>query len=214
MNKKLLVAAMLLFGILGSLVAIGYHSSSSEPPTLATSFLYPKQRSLAPFELTDQYGNRFDNARLQGKWSLIFIGYTSCPDVCPTTMAKLASAYKMLDHKVDLQVVFISVDPDRDNQQKLLDYINFFNPEFVAATGPHQQVLPLTRQLGMVYSMVGEGENYQVDHSASMVLISPAGHRYATIKPKAGQIGDIPQISITNLVGDIDKLNHYYQAQG
>ncbi len=210
MNKIGLIALLLLFGLLGSISANKLFSS--QPPTLNTSFLYPQPRTLGDFELKDQYGNRFDNARLQNRWSLIFIGYTSCPDICPTTMAKLASVYHMLQPQMDLQVVFISVDPARDDQQKRLDYINFFNPNFIAATASHQQLLPLTRQLGMVYAMVGEGENYQVDHSASMVLISPDNRRYATIKPKANEMGRIPQIQLQDLVDDINKISHYYQA--
>ncbi|QYK01521.1 SCO family protein [Shewanella psychrotolerans] len=208
MRITLLILGMLLFAGLGSFAAISYHSSE---PELTTSYLYPEQRKLSPFQLTDQHGEVFNNDRLKGKWSLIFIGYTSCPDVCPTTMAKLAAAYQKLASTMDIQVVFVSVDPARDTQAKLLDYINFFNSDFVAVTASHASLLPLTRQLGFVYAMVGDGQNYQVDHSASMVLISPEGRRYATIKPKARELGQLPQITTTNLIADITELNQHYQ---
>lgn len=208
MKIAVIIAGMLLFAGLGSFAAITYQGSE---PELTTSYLYPQQRELAPFELTDQNGEVFNNDRLKGKWSLVFIGYTSCPDVCPTTMAKLTAAYQKLAPTIDMQVVFVSVDPARDTQAKLLDYINFFNSDFVAVTASHASLLPLTRQLGFVYAMVGEGQNYQVDHSASMVLISPEGKRYATIKPQAGSIGQLPQITTTDLIADITELDEHYR---
>ncbi|MCE9679732.1 SCO family protein [Shewanella sp. AS1] len=211
-KKIVMVAIMLLFTVLGGVAATHFSSSSVAQPALSTSFIFPTARPVSAFSLTDQYGQPFDNARLLNKWSLIFVGYTSCPDVCPTTMNKLASVYKALAGKVDLQVVFISVDPGRDNQQKLLDYINFFNPDFVAATAAHSQLLPLTRELGFVYSMVGEGANYQVDHSASLVLISPKGERYAIIKPSADKAGEIPQIKRQNLIVDLEQINQFYRG--
>ncbi len=111
---------------------------------------------------------------------------------------------------MDLQVVFLSVDPARDTQAKLKDYINFFNPNFVAVTAPHSQLLPLTRELGFVYTMVGEGENYQVDHSASMVLISPDGTRVATVKPTSLDPRQLPQIRNKNLIHDVIALATHY----
>ncbi len=219
MNKIGIASVLLLFTVLGTITALNTLSDQTflaarpaKPPILQASYLYPQPRVLESFALKDQYGNRFDNQRLLNKWSLIFIGYTSCPDVCPTTMAKLASAYTLLAPQIDLQVVFISVDPARDSQQKRLDYINFFNRNFIAATASHQQLVPLTRQLGMIYTMVGEGENYQVDHSTSMTLISPDGRRYANIQPTTNEMGSIPQIRLQDLVDDINKISHHYQA--
>lgn len=208
MKQALIIIVMLIIGVLGSFTAITYHK---QEPELTTSYLYPKQRQLSPFQLTDQYGKPFSNDSLKGKWSLLFIGYTSCPDVCPTTMAKLAAAYRELTQTIDIQVVFISADPARDTQDKLLDYVNFFNSDFVAVTAPHSSLLPLSRELGFVYAMVGDGPDYQVDHSASMTLISPEGKRYATIKPKKGPMGQLPQISTNDLIGDIKQIHAHYR---
>ncbi len=203
MKKYLIFAVMIVFTLLGGITAIQY---SQTPLVLQTSYIYPTQRLVSPFELHDQHGQAFTHEQLQGKWSLVFVGYTSCPDVCPTTMAKLAAVYQALPDNRDLQIIFLSVDPQRDTQQKLLDYMNFFNPEFIAVTGEHQQLLPLTRELGFVYAMVGEGDNYQVDHSASMTLISPEGKRFATIKPKALKMAQIPQISTNELINDLQAI--------
>lgn len=225
MGKKLRVAAVALLGLvllgLGGVTASQLqkskqtnaiiHSLQDTELDLATSFVFPIAKPLAPFSLTDQHGNAFTNSQLNDKWSLFFIGYTSCPDVCPTTMGKLTAAYPKLLENTDLQVIFLSVDPQRDSQAKLLSYMDFFNPEFIAITGGHAQLFPLTRDLGFVYAMVGEGEDYQVDHSASMALISPDGNKVAIIKPKSSTPGKLPQILNKNLIADIRTIIANYK---
>ncbi|PKG56322.1 SCO family protein [Shewanella sp. Choline-02u-19] len=207
MKLSWIIAAVILAAA-GVLAAIQF----SQPKTLAlqTSFEFPTPQAIAPFTLTDQHGNRFSNDDLTGHWSLFFIGYTSCPDVCPTTMGKLTAAYPLLSENTDLQVIFLSVDPDRDSTDTLLNYANFFNPEFVAVTGEHKQLYPLTRSLGFVYAMVGDGDNYQVDHSASFALISPQGEKVAIIKPKSDTPGKLPQIKNSALIHDVKALIDKY----
>lgn len=209
MSKRLSTLIFAAFGLvllgLGGMTAVQYRSNTADPD-LSTSFLFPAPRKLAPFTLTDQHGEPFSNLQLANKWSLFFIGYTSCPDVCPTTMGKLTAAYPELLKDIDLQIIFLSVDPQRDTQDKLLSYMDFFNPEFTAVTGEHSQLFPLTRDLGFVYAMVGEGSNYQVDHSASMALISPEGNKIAIIKPKSSTPGTLPQILTKELISDIHKI--------
>ncbi|MDR8525616.1 SCO family protein [Shewanella fidelis] len=197
------------------LVAAGAYASiqlKQQPLALQTSFEYPAPIPLAPFSLIDQQGNRFSNEDLKGKWSLIFIGYTSCPDVCPTTMGKLTSAYTSLNQESDLQVIFMSVDPERDSTAKLDSYMNFFNPEFIALTGEHKQLFPVTRSLGFVYAMVGEGPDYQVDHSASFALVSPQGEKIAIIKPKSHKTGQLPQIKNSELIHDVNAIIGKYSG--
>ncbi|SQH74734.1 SCO1/SenC family protein [Shewanella benthica] len=226
MEKKLLLIAVALSGLvllgLGGVTAVQLQKSqqtntiiTSTQDTeleLVSSFVFPIAKPLAPFSLTDQYGNAFTNSQLNDKWSLFFIGYTSCPDVCPTTMGKLTAAYPKLLENADLQVIFLSVDPQRDTQAKLLSYMNFFNPEFIAITGEHAQLFPLTRELGFVYAMIGEEEDYLVNHSASMALISPDGNKVAIIKPKSSVPGKLPLISNKNLIADIQTIIANYKA--
>ncbi|MCL1138178.1 SCO family protein [Shewanella pneumatophori] len=197
------------------LIAAGAYASvqlSQQPLELQTSFEYPTPQPLAPFTLTDQRGNSFSNADLQGKWSLFFIGYTSCPDVCPTTMGKLTSAYAGLNQESDVQVIFMSVDPERDSTNKLENYMNFFNPDFIAVTGEHKQLFPVTRSLGFVYAMVGDGPDYQVDHSASFALVSPQGEKVAIIKPKSHSAGQLPQIKNSDLIHDVNAIIAKYSS--
>ncbi|NRD72272.1 SCO family protein [Shewanella sp. VB17] len=211
--SKRLSAFFITFGLilcgLGAMTAIRFWANTVEPE-LATSFLFPTPKKLPQFTLKDQHGNTFSNTQLANKWSLFFIGYTSCPDVCPTTMGKLTAIYPTLLKDIDLQVIFLSVDPQRDSQDILLAYMDFFNPKFTAITGEHAQLFPLTRDLGFVYVMVGEGDDYHLDHSASMALISPEGYKVAIIKPKSTTPGTLPQILTSDLISDIRQITHLY----
>lgn len=195
---------MLLLG-LGGLVLLTI--TGPQPMVLTTGYLFEQPRVLAQFQLEDQQGEVFSNEQLIGKWSLFFIGYTSCPDVCPTTLSKLAALYPKLQQASDngFQVVFVSADPARDSQEKRLDYINFFNADFKAVTAEHDKLYPFSRDLGFIYAMVDEGDDYQVDHSASYILVSPKGEKFAVFKPKP-VLGQIGQIDNTELLADLKKI--------
>lgn len=210
---------MLLLG-LGGLVLLTI--TGPQPMVLSSGYLFEQPRVLAQFQLEDQQGEVFSNEQLIGKWSLFFIGYTSCPDVCPTTLSKLAALYPKLQQASHngFQVVFVSADPARDSQQKRLDYINFFNANFKAVTADHNKLYPFSRDLGFIYAMVNEGnegdegdegDDYQVDHSASYVLVSPKGEKFAVFKPKP-VLGQIGQINNAELLADLKKIFARYPA--
>jgi protein SCO1 len=211
--KKLIISFILLFGIGGAaLVALSPSKAvNTSPLTLSSGYLFEQPRGLAPFSLEDQSGAEFTQADFAGKWSLVFVGYTSCPDVCPTTLSKLAALFPKLQavSKVPVQVVFVSADPARDTQQKRLDYINFFNSEFKAVTAPHAKLFPFSRDLGFAYAMVGDGDDYQVDHSASYVLVSPKGEKFAVFKPKP-VLGQMGQIDHKELLADLEQIFNRY----
>ncbi|MGI2038663.1 SCO family protein [Shewanella frigidimarina] len=199
----MIAVGLMLLALVGGVV---YQQTQTEPMPLATSYVFEQQRPLAPFTLADQYGNAFTNQTVQGKWSLFFIGYTACPDVCPTTLNKLAAAYPQLQKIAsNVQVVFVSADPKRDTQAKRLDYINFFNKDFKAVSAEHTDLFPFSRDLGFVYAMVGEDSDYQVDHSASYVLVSPRGEKIAVFKPKP-QPGQLAQILNAELISDFSQI--------
>lgn len=150
---------------------------------------FPAPRQLATFQLVNQDNQAVTNSVFDNKWTLLFLGYTFCPDVCPTTLAALNQIYPSLQNvktSQTIQVVFISVDPQRDTPQRLHEYVNYFNPEFVALTGEHAQLFPLVRSLGLMYAMVDDTEQdyYLVDHSASIVLINPEGLAVGRFKPE------------------------------
>ena len=156
--------------------------SPPQPPQLKQGTLLPSAKAIADFQLTDQHGKPFTRNNLVGKWSFAFFGYTHCPDVCPTSLSMLAQVMKKLEQNDNLdtkpQVVFVSVDPERDTPELLAQYLPYFNPDFIGVTGDPQQLLLLTRQLGIMYGKApgDNADDYLVDHSASIILFDPDGN--------------------------------------
>lgn len=164
---------------------------------------YPQARALTEFELNKHDGSSMTNADLQGNWTLAFVGYTFCPDICPVTLAEINNVYPQLQAKVTdtpLQVWFLSVDPNRDTVERLAEYVSYFNDDFIASTGPHAVLFPLVRSMGMMYAISEstDNPNYLVDHSASIVVINPEGNIVGRFKPKhvPGQlaVSDVEQV--------------------
>jgi protein SCO1/2 len=198
LNIILLAAAALIAGVL--LFRVTQYNAE---PKLA--LVYPKARVLADFNLTDQYGDAVNRERLYGQWTLAFVGYTYCPDICPLTLAKLAGVQPELAAMVEqpLKVWFISVDPKRDSTEKLNNYVSYFDQENVLGmTAGHEQLFPFVRQLGLMYALSSTtAEDYLVDHSASVVLINPQGQLVAMFKPPM-QPGELPVIDTEQLLAD------------
>ncbi|MBC6906184.1 SCO family protein [Saccharophagus sp. K07] len=147
--------------------------------------VFEKPRIIPPFELVDHTGAPFTLERLQGKWTVIFFGFTTCPDICPTTLATLSQWYKKLDGdiKKNTQVVMLTVDPARDTAEKLSAYMKHFDPDFIGVTGEFLPIKTLTDQLNVAFNKVVIGEDYTVDHSGHLVLINPYGHYHGIFKP-------------------------------
>ena len=160
-----------------------------QPPRLQTATQLPELRPLAPFSLTDQQGQTYDNSRLQGHWTLLSFGYTYCPDICPTALAMLAQMQQALGEagmSAPLEIVFVSVDPQRDTPQRLAEYLAYFDRDFVGLSGSAAAIEALTRPLGILYRKVETRDSaldYVVDHSASMMLIDPQGRYQALFSP-------------------------------
>jgi len=172
------------------------------------SLYYQTPRVVKPFEMTDHQGNSFTNDALENKWTWVFFGYTSCPDVCPTTLQELNFYYDDLKAvNESVQVLLISVDPQRDSVEKLSQYIAYFNPDFKALTADHSVLFPFARNLGLMYAISDKDkeESYLVDHSASIVLLNPEGKIAAIFKPQH-KLGELPIISGEQLVSDFAKI--------
>ena len=130
------------------------------------------------FQLVDQDGRTVDQTMLNGKWSLVFFGFTYCPDFCPTTLAELAAVQQRLGDKAkDLQIVFITVDPQRDTPQMLKDYLSSdgFPKGTIGLTGTPDQVAQAAKAYRAFYQKVGEGETYTMNHSLTVYLMGPDG---------------------------------------
>lgn len=144
--------------------------------------LWPAPKPLTAFALEATDGEAFDLSRLEGRWTFLFFGFTFCPDVCPTTLTTMAAAMKQIRNAVpaeDVQVVLVSVDPARDTLARMKSYVEFFDPRFVGARAPVEQLEGLTGQLGILHFR-GEPDDkgqYEVDHSASIQLVDPQARR-------------------------------------
>ncbi len=148
--------------------------------------LFPQPRVLADFRLQRADGSDFALADWQGQWDLVFFGFTYCPDICPMSLAMMRDLDDQLlaAGTVRPRVTFVSVDPERDDLQRLGNYVNWFSPEFQAVTGPHPQLLALTRQLGVIYVRQElEDGDYTIDHSGSIILIDPQGRLHGLLRP-------------------------------
>jgi protein SCO1/2 len=172
-------------------IALAYLVSAQRAPALSALLLLPEPRPIAAFELVDGAGRPFSPERLQGRWSLVFFGFTHCPDVCPSALYDLDLASRQLAEAGDgtgpgHQVVFVSVDPERDTPERIAQYVAYFNPGFIGVTGAHDQLEALTAQLGIGYRVeehAAGSERYDVLHSASVVLIDPRGRLRGAFPP-------------------------------
>ena len=141
-----------------------------------------------PFTLTGTDGKPFASSRLIGKPAAIFFGFTHCPDVCPTTLARLAKLRRQLGKGDDaLSIVFVSVDPERDTPAEVANYMSLFDTPVIGLTGSPAQVEQVKKLFG-VYSRKVEqpGGGYSVDHTASVILLDRNGQFVATLSPEEG----------------------------
>lgn len=157
------------------------------------SILSPARKIVVP-ELNKDNGDRFTLDDLKGHWSLLFFGYTNCPDICPVTLGVVAQAKKAasaINHMFP-DVIFVSVDPERDKVEMLADYVQYFDKDFIGVTGDAAMIKALTLQMSVVYMKVpaGNGESvdqdnsvYNVDHSSSLLLVNPEGKLVAFFNP-------------------------------
>lgn len=149
------------------------------------AIVFDNPRIIKDFELVDHNGKPFTLANLQSKWTIMFFGFTHCPDICPTTMAKLAQVYNKLDSDIakQTQVVLVSVDPARDTPDNMQTYTTHFHNDFLGVSGNFLQTMQLTQNLNVAFRKVPLGDDYTVDHTGNLVIINPNGHYHAFIKP-------------------------------
>jgi len=147
---------------------------------LSTGTWLAPSRVLPDFSLIDNQGRSFGPANLHGHWSLMFFGYTNCPDFCPTTLTTLAAVEKRLraaNAEAPPQVIFVSVDAKRDTPAQLAMYVPYFDPDFIGLTAADQPAVEgLARKWGVaVVIRPATDGNYTVDHSGNIFVIDPAG---------------------------------------
>jgi len=141
-----------------------------------------------PFTLTAADGKPFASSRLNGKPAAIFFGFTHCPDVCPTTLARLAKLRRQLGKGDDaLSIVFVSVDPERDTPTEIANYLSLFDTPVIGLTGSTAQIEQVKKQYGIYSRKVEQpGGGYSVDHTAAVTLLDRKGQFVATLSPEEG----------------------------
>jgi protein SCO1/2 len=208
MKYKLIGAIAVITALAAGLFSFQYVQQSQQPEY---ALVYPKARDLTEFTLTSHKGQPLTRQQLQGKWTLAFVGYTFCPDICPMTMATLAGTYAelqaMLPAQQPLAIWFISADPQRDTVSALANYVGYFEqPAITGVTAGHDKLFPFVRDLGLMYAISSTTEpDYLVDHSASIVLINPRGQLAAVFKPQL-KVGEVPLVTKAILLADFPKV--------
>jgi protein SCO1/2 len=188
MNRKILrfVIIALAAGLGLALSAQWFNPKrSASPPPLETVKLLPKPRALPAFTL-DSAAGPMTVQSLSSHWTVIFIGFSHCPDICPTTLTELARAQSLwrdsgLGNKPRL--LFVSIDPERDSPKILADYAAYYDKDTLTATASEPQLSAFTRAIGLVYMKVPQGDSYTMDHSATLVVLNPKGEFAGIIRP-------------------------------
>ncbi len=171
-------------------------AESGSDSRYASLLTYPRPRSIDPAGLTLLDGQPFTPAALKGRYSLAFFGFTHCPDVCPMALAEMKRTLTLWSEQhaglQPPQIVFVSVDPERDTPARLREYLDFFSTDIVGVTGTIPALERFTRSVGVLFVKVPNGEgpmDYTIDHSASILVFGPEGTLLGMFRPKGGPNG-------------------------
>jgi protein SCO1/2 len=182
-NPLPLIALALLALIIGITLS-KWQSAPGKAPQISGTIL-PKPRPLPDVRLTDNKARPLTPDSLKGKWTLMFFGYTNCPDICPAALTVLQQAAGLMEQKPPVmdkvRILFVSVDPQRDTPAVLDKYVKYFHKAFMGATADDKTLKLLTRRLGIVYyiSKKDKAGRYTVDHSAQILLLDRQARLYA-----------------------------------
>lgn len=184
------VLALLL--VVAAVVGLQVYKFSAEPNLDREALreegvlVFDQPRQITDFELKDHQGQAFEPQNLEGQWTLIFFGFTQCPDICPLAMADLSRMMDKLPPELEAktQVLMVTLDPARDTPEVLADYVPYFHEDFVGVTGEFLTIRRFANELNVAFSKVTQGdEDYTIDHSGHISLINPRGDYHALFKP-------------------------------
>ncbi len=224
-QKRLVLSLLLVVGLLAALFGVWtQHQVYQEQQKvvlerLNSGYILPVAKSIAPFSLQGTWGSVWDNQALHGHFSVLFFGFTHCPEMCPTTLAQLSKAYDQMEQRARAvlpEVIFVSVDPGRDSLAEVKRYLSSFNKRFKGAVGDDTHLQPLKDSLGVLSMKVSMRhqhhhghskavKDYNVDHSGAVMVIDPEGQLMATLTP--------PHQADT-LAKDLEQaINRYYHPK-
>ena len=187
-NSKFLIPIMAVVVIsatgLGFYISLKQSQNRLEQNTATQDLFWPNPKQINDFNSKDHDNKDFGLKQMSGKWSFVFFGYTNCPDICPITMSVMADVYqKIVDEFENVQIIFITVDPERDTANKLSSYVSYFHKDFIGIHSELENENNLIKQIGIAYFYNKEDEKYLVDHSASIFVIDPKMRLIAKLSP-------------------------------
>lgn len=207
------LGTLILGCLLALLMAITYAVVKPKPPPAELKgVLRSEPKQLTSFQLQSRSHGPFTEASLRGKWTFVFFGYLSCPDVCPNTLHELSGFQRLFEDESEnaaenLQVLFVSVDPTRDSTEQLAAYVSHFNQKFIGATAGKGAIDRLVRQFGADYVLEPETApgQYLVSHTSTIFLVDPYGRLVANFSQ--------PHYA-NRLLAQYIKIRGYYAGAG
>ena len=195
-KRNIIFILLILTGITGLFTYFqSLPSLLEKKPTLVSGKILARPMEIDRFELKDQKNEVFNNKSLEGGWTVLFFGYTNCPDVCPTTIYKLAEIKNELKEDLSstsFNTVLVTLDPDRDSTDRLEEYIGYFDESMLGVTGTYENIQSFTSSLSVFYQRINKEEGYDFNHTASIFVFNKDGSLFATMSP-ANTIGELTQ---------------------
>ena len=182
----LVVGVVLLVGIIAALVILGSTNDDDSPIIIQSTpgsdyrtAMFDEPYAVDDFSLPSTTGEDFTLSAQKGKVTLLYFGYLTCPDICPTTMAEMVRVYRELgDDTANVTMAMVTVDPDRDSLEKMQTYLNAFDDRFIGVRGDEDALQPVMNEFGVqaIKREVDSALGYLVDHTASVYMIDPNGN--------------------------------------
>jgi len=186
-RRNIIFVFLILFGM--SVLFAYFQSLPSllqKKPTLLTGKILTRPMELDNFELIDQNNQTFNSESLKGNWTILFFGYTNCPDVCPTTIYKLAEVKNDVNQNLpskNFNTVLVTLDPDRDTPERLDEYIGYFDESMLGVTGTYENIQSFSSNLSVFYQRINKDGGYDFNHTASIFVFNQDGSLFATMSP-------------------------------
>ena len=186
-RRNIIFVFLVLFGM--SVLFAYFQSLPSllqKKPTLLTGKILTRPMELDNFELIDQNNQTFNSESLKGNWTILFFGYTNCPDVCPTTIYKLAEVKNDVNQNLPskkFNTVLVTLDPDRDTPERLNEYIGYFDESMLGVTGTYKNIQSFSSNLSVFYQRINKDGGYDFNHTASIFVFNQDGSLFATMSP-------------------------------
>lgn len=193
-KRNVIFILLILFSITGLFTYFqSLPSLLEKKPSLITGKILVRPMEIDNFELIDQNNEVFNKKSLEGGWTVLFFGYTNCPDVCPTTIYKLAEIKNGIKEDLpsaNFNTVLVTLDPDRDSPERLDEYIGYFDETMLGVTGTYENIQSFTSSLSVFYQRINKEEGYDFNHTASIFVFDKDGSLFATMSP-ANTVGEL-----------------------